>query len=543
MRLFLLAVLFVVSQLSPVSAQKQANVWHFGFFQSVDFSGGTPVLSSLSKMETFEGCVSYCDPDGRLLFYSNGGGRIPALSGQDGGTIWNRDNGIMYDMEGREGGGFSAVQSSVVVPKPGVSNRYYVFTMEEVEYNIGGSVTGQPLGRGLSYFDIDMTLNGGMGGVTDYKQSIFAPSYETLCAVQHANGTDYWVVISDTSYTKTYSFLVSGSGVATTPVESGGLPGFSSGIEASPNGRYMVAGGFESIILFNFNAATGRLSNPETSVPRFGFSEFSPNSKNLFVLDNDSLFYYKPGAGALVSTEQFVGRAPRTFNGGNYEGTTRLQLAPDGNIYFGTRYDTLNYLSVIECPNGVPKVRYNVLKLRGTEYSYTGLPNYADHIFAKEDPPLEVSIMGAENLCEGRTLTLDAGNTPGWQYTWSTGATTNTIQISTRDTFSVSVTDGCRFGADTVIIVAKETDNIPVPNAFTPNSGDDKNDSFKPATEYEQLKLVVYSRWGQIVYEGNEPWDGKVNGLDAPPDLYYYIADITICGELRQEKGDVTLLR
>ncbi|HAD11482.1 MAG TPA: hypothetical protein DCF33_03490, partial [Saprospirales bacterium] len=93
------------------------------------------------------------------------------------------------------GGGFSSAQSAVIVPKPGVPNHYLLFTMEEVEFDVGGSVPGQPLGRGLSYFEIDMLLNAGLGGVVSYSGQILVPSYEGLCAIRHTNGTDYWILV------------------------------------------------------------------------------------------------------------------------------------------------------------------------------------------------------------------------------------------------------------------------------------------------------------------------------------------------------------
>ncbi|MGI9160118.1 MAG: hypothetical protein ACR2K1_10245, partial [Saprospiraceae bacterium] len=105
-----------------------------------------------SAIFTFEGSASIANADGNLLFYTNGGGRDSVLSGQPGGKIWNRNHEVMYDMGNTEGGGFSSAQSSVIIPKPGAPGQYYLFTMEEVEYYVGGDVPGQPLGRGLSYF-------------------------------------------------------------------------------------------------------------------------------------------------------------------------------------------------------------------------------------------------------------------------------------------------------------------------------------------------------------------------------------------------------
>lgn len=131
-------------------AQKEGNVWHFGLGAAVDFNSGTAQVTTPSSMSTYEGSASIADADGQLLFYTNGGGRDPIISGgQSTGKIWNRNHEVMYDMGFTQGGGFSSAQSSVIIPRPGQPNQYFLFTMEEFEFNVGGSVPDQPLGRGL----------------------------------------------------------------------------------------------------------------------------------------------------------------------------------------------------------------------------------------------------------------------------------------------------------------------------------------------------------------------------------------------------------
>lgn len=57
---------------------------------------------------------------------------------------------------------------------------------------------------------------------------------------------------------------------------------------------------------------------------------------------------------------------------------------------------------------------------------------------------LSVELGSGFTLCTGKSVTLNAGN-PGSTYTWSTGATTQTIDITAAGTYSVIVTDafGC----------------------------------------------------------------------------------------------------
>lgn len=67
--------------------------------------------------------------------------------------------------------------------------------------------------------------------------------------------------------------------------------------------------------------------------------------------------------------------------------------------------------------------------------------------------PLPIVNLGADqSTCIGATVTLNAQN-PGASYVWSTGATTQTINVTTNGTYSVDVTDanGC-IGSDAAII-------------------------------------------------------------------------------------------
>jgi gliding motility-associated-like protein len=89
------------------------------------------------------------------------------------------------------------------------------------------------------------------------------------------------------------------------------------------------------------------------------------------------------------------------------------------------------------------------------------------------------------------------------------------------------------------------------PNAFTPN-GDGANDVFRPIYPCEVLfsNLKIFSRWGEMVFETNEPmvgWDGRIKGLEAPSDVYVWRVEYEAIRSGAQqkfvEKGDVTLLR
>ena len=155
----LIYLLLLVSFPLLIIAQPETYNWYFGNQYGLNFSSGIPEEITDSAIRTFEGCAAVSDAEGNILFYTNGGGRDPA-TGQAPGTIWNRNNEVMYDMSFTEGGGWSSAQSSLIIPKPGQDSVYYLFTMEEAESNMGDGIPDQPLGRGLSYFEVDMRLNG-----------------------------------------------------------------------------------------------------------------------------------------------------------------------------------------------------------------------------------------------------------------------------------------------------------------------------------------------------------------------------------------------
>ncbi len=81
----------------------------------------------------------------------------------------------------------------------------------------------------------------------------------------------------------------------------------------------------------------------------------------------------------------------------------------------------------------------------------------ADSIQLSVAPAINLSLSD-RNLCAGSSITLDAGNA-GSTYLWSTGATTQTIQVTTAGVYSVKVTNsgGCE-ARDTLLVT-----NVPLP--------------------------------------------------------------------------------
>ncbi len=141
-----------------------------------------------------------------------------------------------------------------------------------------------------------------------------------------------------------------------------------------------------------------------------------------------------------------------------------------------------------------------------------------------------------------------SGVHPPYSYSWSTGATTNSIGYLPPGDYSVLITDAIL--NDTLVHVYIGEANCPISPelSFTPNS-DGYNDAWaiNNIQYYPDNKILIYNRWGQKVYEHNgayTPWDGRdLFGVPVPDASYFYI----IYGERGDDstiiKGSVSILR
>jgi gliding motility-associated-like protein len=95
---------------------------------------------------------------------------------------------------------------------------------------------------------------------------------------------------------------------------------------------------------------------------------------------------------------------------------------------------------------------------------------------------------------------------------------------------------------------ADTTAHVLLPTAFSPD-GDGKNDIFHVVGEQLlQGNLQIYNRWGQKVFESNNPndygWNGEFNNKPCPMGVYAYIlVGKRLNGDEIKLKGTVTLLR
>ncbi len=157
----------------------------------------------------------------------------------------------------------------------------------------------------------------------------------------------------------------------------------------------------------------------------------------------------------------------------------------------------------------------------------------------------------------GYPFTLKA--TGGQYYQWSPADYLSDPNIANpavdfpdtgRYTFILTATndEGC-LATDTILVWVVGSENIFVPNAFSPN-GDGINDFLEPRIiGIAQINnFQVFNRWGQRVYSSlmdNYPqWDGSYNGRPADLGTYFWMMNVTdAMGNKQDKKGDVILIR
>jgi gliding motility-associated-like protein len=152
-------------------------------------------------------------------------------------------------------------------------------------------------------------------------------------------------------------------------------------------------------------------------------------------------------------------------------------------------------------------------------------------------------------LCDVEKYRLDAG-IAGARYLWSTGDTTQTIDIKGSGTYWVTINNNSCIHTDTVAIDGNfGAGELWFPNSFTPN-GDLLNDYFTGiGADINYFQMMIFNRWGQLVFESeklDQGWNGTFKGEPAEQDVYVWkVKYKTVCTKdlLNTKIGHVSLIR
>ena len=416
-----------------IFAQGEANIWYFGKNAGLDFNTGTPIPLTNGQLNTFEGCSTTSDSDGNLLFYS------------DGTTVWNKNHDIMLNGTGLKGHP-SSTQSAMIIPKPGSTTQYYIFT-------VGARVSDGEFG--FNYYTLDMLGDGGLGeiiaGPIDLTEGRYTDWTEKVAAIKGAECNTFWVL--SYALNQFYAYKVTSAGVASAPIKSttthfaNDRRGY---LKISPNGKKIAIAhmGDAKFLLYDFNNLTGGVTN-EINLPLeaptnkpYGV-EFSSNSKKLYVHASNDFYStifseWNNPINHLSTLYQFDISSNNTSTIINsrtiidsrnlFRGA--LQLGPDQKIYraLSKTYNTgTPFLGVIEHPENdglLCNYRHDEISL-GTRNSTQGLPPFIASIFSQIEITTQNStgstiILNDQtiNLCVGDNLNVIPEALTGATYNW-----------------------------------------------------------------------------------------------------------------------------
>ncbi|MFC2128316.1 gliding motility-associated C-terminal domain-containing protein [Bacteroidota bacterium] len=401
-------------------AQYEGNVWYFGQQAGIDFSTGRPVPILDSQMEAKEGCAVISDPEGKLLFYTNGE------------TVWNKNHQILLNGNNLRGGQGSS-QSSLILRNPGKINEYYLFTVDDDNGEYG-----------LRYSIINMEFENGLGGISAEEKNIFLAKNvsEKITAVKTDNGDSFWIIAHEFGTNRFFTYqlnkyginsaaVVSEVGVAHSPTQLN-EPGIALGcMKASLKGNKLaLAIQYKNLFeVFDFDKKTGKLSHPVTfSDYLFAYGvEFSPNEKFLYGTRRyaTKVYQWDLEAEDIASSVEEVG----TSLGSN----GALQLGPLGNIYLTCR--DKEYLGMIQNPNkkGISSEFVKEGVYLGGRKAQEGLPNFVPLFYI--DPGFKSS-----GHCQGDTLLFKMNNKTlidSIYWSFDEGYSYSRNYTAARDTFCV----------------------------------------------------------------------------------------------------------
>jgi hypothetical protein len=459
--------------------------WYFFNKNALSFSTGVPVYNNSAFINntfnlgdsgiTNESSAVQSNATGNLLFYT------------DGKILWNKNHQQVTNILK---GNYSTLNGVVIVPNPGNSSQYYVFTNDITHGGTGPLVTFR---RGLNYTKVQVDANniatlvtGQVNvpvtlppSVTGYETSFDGSGAirmnEGITAVKKVNG--YWIIASAVKNFNSLYFLIYELDAAgnlnfiresfienlASPV--GNNTSRNVNIQVSPDAK-KVAFSYGFIVfsndyVYDFDICTGNFSNKRViPLQDFYAMEFSPDSKLLYVTYAGKLTQID--LEGCMAMKEIVNIAPNEFGG--------MQRGPNNKIY-SIIYAT-SQIAVINNPNNVStnlnpnacNYNFNGPTMQNGTIANAGLPNMID---AKATPVFSNTILYNEARCSTACYTYNfEADTNTTVYAWNfgdpaSGTANNTSSLRTPShifsapgTYTVSCTTSSGTLTATVVVGA-----------------------------------------------------------------------------------------
>ncbi|MBK9108834.1 MAG: T9SS type A sorting domain-containing protein [Saprospiraceae bacterium] len=215
-------------------------------------------------------------------------------------------------------------------------------------------------------------MNRGLGSVITRRIPMVIDTLDDACliATKHANGRDWWVVVSEDTKSAYYIFLVDPSGVKLHLHQNFGIPksrGEAGQSFFSNDGQYFCTATNDGLLnryhifFMKFNRCEGKFDSFQFLRLNYQINDwdagcaFSSNGKYLYYTKLDTLYQFSLNGNNLA-----IGKISGIYDGfkeltsGGFTTPTQfgpMQFAPDGKIYGQVSFPTRS-LHVIHNPNG-----------------------------------------------------------------------------------------------------------------------------------------------------------------------------------------------
>ena len=169
-------------------------------------------------------------------------------------------------------------------------------------------------------------------------------------------------------------------------------------------------------------------------------------------------------------------------------------------------------------------------------------------------PPV-LTLSGDATICPHSNVQLTASGAASYSWSPADGlsCTDCSAPVASPDTTTVYTIiasngpgAGCKDTASLTVFVTGDCPDLYIPTGFSPN-GDDNNDVYYIFGDMEGMELVIYDRWGHVVFETKDQttgWDGNSKGNPVPSGVYGYKLSITDrTGIVTKKTGNITLVR
>jgi type IX secretion system substrate protein len=343
----------------PTLFSQQSNQWMLGWLGKADFNSGSLQYSIYGDtIFITQTTAGVCDTNGQMIFWTNGGAVFQN----------NRDtmlNGLLPHTPLSQlftPSGLNIMQGAIVVPTPGAPNKYYLFYASQ-EYD--NSLPGFPVTANVYSSQIDMSLNGGLGAVTNsgvfLEDSIYLGFLE---AVKHANGRDWWIISHQRVGDTFLVWLITPNGISSTIRVQGGFniwDEFLVQLDVSNDGSKICQSYSTTspvipnyINVLDFDRCTGLVSNSITASfndsSMFGaYCQFSPSGRYVYSADGWFIYQFDLQAPNFQNSKVLIDTYNGTF--APFEADmAQLARAPDGKIYCSSRNGNYS-LHVINDPD------------------------------------------------------------------------------------------------------------------------------------------------------------------------------------------------